>query len=1251
MKTKYIFNILAVVLMHLTTNVVSQTVGIAYDVNPGTGSSLPYYLTIFEGKVFFNANDGSNGSELWVYDGTNATLLDINPGPSGSNPEPRSVAPREETFVTMGNFVYFIADNGTNGIELWRTDGTTVTMIADINPGAGSSEPKDLFVWGDEIYFSADNGTNGYELYKTDGTTVTPFPEVRTIPSGNANPHGFTPFNGELYFTTLTDLGHKICKTDGLTVTVVHDVSSAGEFTVLGNELFFIADRLTGEGRELFKTDGTTLSLVADINPGASGSDARFFTVWGNEIYFVANNGTNGYELWKTDGTTTTMVWDIEPGAGNSYPNNLLVYNNRLYFNADNATTGKELCYFDGTNGTIIDSNPGTADGDPRYLSIFDNELYYAVNDGTNGTELWKTDGTTFGLVVDIWEGSTGSMPQYMIGYKGELYFSARTVTDGYELRKFVLPCSIIDPVISVDSSSICDGSSVNITVSSSQVGVDYQLTDGTNDIGLPVAGTGADITFTHSPLADITYIVEAVDPVCDRVSNSVNVTVGQVPDNSLVVTVDQSSVCAGTQVTVTVVASELGVNYQLTDGTTDIGTPKTGTGGNITFTDTPSASTTYTVEASIGTCIVLDLVNTVAVTVTPWPNTGLAVTSDATTLCEGSLVNITLAGSELGVSYQLTDGTTDIGGPQVGTGGNLTFPDSPTTTTTYKIKATSGVCTDIAMTDTVEVTVDSAPDNSLSVTVDQSSVCAGTQVIITIVASESGVSYQLTDGTTDIGTPKTGTGADITFTDTPSGDRTYTVEASNGSCVDIALTDTEAVTVTPGPNTGLAVTADATTLCEGSLVNITLAGSELGVSYQLTDGTTNIGSPQVGTGGDLIFTDSPTLSTVYTIDAVKGLCSSIPLSNRANVALYDLPDQTLLVDVDNSLVCTGEPVNITLNGSENGIIYTLESGGTPVGSPQTGNGGTLYFPVNPSVTALYNIVALKEVCNMEVTLVENATVTVNPLPSTSLTLYADPDSVILGEESNVIVASSESGVEYQLLEGSTPVGASQIGTGGDLLYSVMPTKTSTFQMEVYGVGCILPLTLDSDITVVLLEESVAVPDIFETTQLATSFDLLANDTIDGDVYINLVTSPLNGDVSFKDGILTYTPNPKFIGIEELTYEVCSKATNICTQATVTINVTGEAKVELVSPIITLNNDGINDVLQFSNLSAFPNNELAIFNRWGNQIYHANPYTNSWGTDFHGTGITGIELPVGTYYYILKLDETKTITGFFELLK
>lgn len=89
------------------------------DINP-TGDSYPDFFAEYNGTLYFSARDGSNGYELWTTDGTAAgtqMFKDINPG-SGAG---FFIDP---AFTEYNGKLYFIAEDGSNGDELWVTDGT-----------------------------------------------------------------------------------------------------------------------------------------------------------------------------------------------------------------------------------------------------------------------------------------------------------------------------------------------------------------------------------------------------------------------------------------------------------------------------------------------------------------------------------------------------------------------------------------------------------------------------------------------------------------------------------------------------------------------------------------------------------------------------------------------------------------------------------------------------------------------------------------------------------------------------------------------------------------------------------------------------------------------------------------------------------------------------------------------------------------------------------------------------------------------
>ncbi len=67
---------------------------------------------------------------------------------------------------------------------------------------------------------------------------------------------------------------------------------------------------------------------------------------------------------------------------------------------------------------------------------------------------------------------------------------------------------------------------------------------------------------------------------------------------------------------------------------------------------------------------------------------------------------------------------------------------------------------------------------------------------------------------------------------------------------------------------------------------------------------------------------------------------------------------------------------------------------------------------------------------------------------------------------------------------------------------------------------------------------------------------------------------------------------------------------------------------------ITPNDDGFNDMWLIHNIEHYPENEVYIFDRWGQRVYHKKGYDNldGWQAKY-----VGVDMPVSTYYYILKI--------------
>jgi len=406
--------------------------GLVDDINPGPANAMPSHGTIFNGELYFTADDGQNGIELWKYDGNNTTLIDINSGAGSS-------APAELT--VFKNILYFAADNGQTGIELWQYDGISFNIVADINPGLVGSNPDDLIVFNNLLCFAADDGQNGFELWIYDGGSITPV--IITPGSNGSGPNDFIILRNTLYFRyDDTQSGFELWQFDGSVATLAADINPGSsssfpwQFAVFRNELFFQAFH-SQYGNELWKYDGNTAILAGDINPGVNSSTPLELIGCGPALFFAADDGQNGRELWKYENFTTSLVAGINPGSNSSFPSELTVFTNAVYFIANDGQSGKELWKSDGTTTTMVaDINSGPIGSGIKDLVIFDNQLYFPADDGLNGKELWKYDGNNVSWVSDIDPGPGASDPGVFTVFNTELFMRADHSQYGRELWK-----------------------------------------------------------------------------------------------------------------------------------------------------------------------------------------------------------------------------------------------------------------------------------------------------------------------------------------------------------------------------------------------------------------------------------------------------------------------------------------------------------------------------------------------------------------------------------------------------------------------------------------------------------------------------------------------------------------------------------------------------------------------------------------------------------------------------------------------
>ena len=181
-----------------------------------------------------------------------------------------------------------------------------------------------------------------------------------------------------------------------------------------------------------------------------------------------------------------------------------------------------------------------------------------------------------------------------------------------------------------------------------------------------------------------------------------------------------------------------------------------------------------------------------------------------------------------------------------------------------------------------------------------------------------------------------------------------------------------------------------------------------------------------------------------------------------------------------------------------------------------------------------------------------------------------------------------------------------------------------------------------------LAESPLAIDDAFNIPGDKPSYDfnvLLNDDTeVLPSRQVELLNQPSRGRLEYvAGGKYRYFITTAEMDTLTFQYRICNdECTELCDTATVKLileptEIKKDEEIFIPSGI-TPNDDGVNDAFVIPVLEEepdrFPQNELVIFNRWGQIVFQQNNYQNDW----RGTDGSGKSLPAGTYYYVLRLS-------------
>jgi hypothetical protein len=682
-------------------------------------------------------------------------------------------------------------------------------------------------------------------------------------------------------------------------------------------------------------------------------------------------------------------------------------------------------------NGSSIEFNNG---GTSKTLtSAGGKDIFIAKYSSSTGNNAWaySIGGTSddIGTAVDIT--STGK-----ILYAG--YFASTTCGDfdpgagvqsltntggaGTEDGYFVSYTECSGATITTNPSNFtgCPGANITLTMAATGSGLTYQWQKGGVNIsnGGNISGaTTTSLTITSAVVGDAGSYRCVVSSSCGSINTTAaTVTINTPP--SITTQPTAQSVCSGTNVSFSIVATGSGLTYQWQKGGVNISNNATYAGVsaatlNITGA-TVSEAGNYTCVVT-GTCTPAVTSNSVALTISAVPSITTQPSSIAS--CIGGNASFTVAATGTSLTYQWRKNGTNITN-----GGSISGATTTTLTITGVVASdaanytcvVSGTCTPAvtsnvaALSITSSPTITSQPSNQL--------LCSGTNATFTVVASGSGLSYQWQKGGINIsngGNISGATTSTLTLSSIVAGDAGSYACIVTGACAPTATSNSATLTINAVPS--ISTQPTPVSICAAQNASFSVVATGAGLTYQWQKDGVNISNNAIYSG---VTTASLSITSATISEAgnyrciVSGTCTPAATSNIA--ALTVGSTAAITSNPTPITICSGQNTSFSITTTGSGITYQWQKNGVNIS-----NGG-VYSGVTTSVLTLTSATSseagnyrcvINNACSGSLTSTAAALI-VNSLPS----ITTQPTDVTICAATSVSfsVAATGTGLTYQ---------------------------------------------------------------------------------------------------------------------------------------------------------------------------------------------------------------------------------------------